>query len=117
MMQTFPSAAEEELIDTLSLEEFLIKNPQSSFLIKVEGDSMIEAGIHPKDLVIFERGRQPADGDIVIAEVDGQWVMRYFQKRSGRVELVPANPKQKSITPQKELKVAGVITAVIRKYH
>lgn len=101
MMQTFPSAAEEELVDILSLDEYLIKNSQSSFLIKVEGHSMIEAGIYPKDLVIFERGRQPVDGDIVIAEVDGQWMMRYFYKRDRQVEL----------------KIAGVITAVIRKYH
>lgn len=116
-MHTFPSAAEEELVDTLTLEKYLIKNPQSSFLIKVEGDSMIEAGIHPKDLVVFERGRQPANGDIVIAEVDGQWYMRYYQKQGSKVKLVPANQKYQAVIPKSNLKVAGVITAVVRKYH
>jgi SOS-response transcriptional repressor LexA len=52
----------------------------------------------------------------VIAEVDGQWTMKYLRKRSGSVMLLPANPKYKPIKPKNELKVAGVVTAVVRKY-
>jgi repressor LexA len=80
----FPSPAEEELIDTLSLDEFLIKNPQASYLVKVTGDSMIDAGIMPDDLVVVDRGRQPRHGDIVIAQVDGEWTMKYYEKRAPR---------------------------------
>ena len=72
----FPSPAEEELIDTLSLDEYLIRKPESSFLIKVQGDSMIDAGLMPGDLVIVERGREPKNGDIVIAQVDSEWTLK-----------------------------------------
>lgn len=112
----FPSPAEEELADTLSLDEFLIQNPDATFLLKVSGDSMSEAGILPGDMVLVDKGRVPKSGDIVIAEVDGEWTMKYLRKKEGNVALVPANPKYKPLKPKKELKIAGVVTAVVRKY-
>jgi repressor LexA len=112
----FPSPAEEELIDTISLNDLLIENPDATFLLKVSGDSMSEAGILPGDMVIVDRGQTPKSGDIVIAEVDGQWTMKYLRKRGESVTLIPANPKYKPIRPKNELKIAGVVTAVVRKY-
>lgn len=112
----FPSPAEEELIDTLSLDDFLIKNREATFLLKVSGDSMKDAGILPGDMVIVERGGTPRNGDIVIAEVDGTWTMKYFSKKGESVTLIAANPRYKPIRPKAELKVAGVVTSVIRKY-
>lgn len=112
----FPSPAEEELIDTISLDELLIQNREASFLLKVSGDSMTGAGIMPHDMVIVDRGRTAKSGDIVIAEVDGQWTMKYLRKRGDSVALVPANPKYKPVRPKQELKIAGVVTAVVRKY-
>jgi len=112
----FPSPAEEELIDTLSLDEFLIKNPQASYLVKVTGDSMIDAGIMPDDLVIVDRGRQPRHGDIVIAEVDGAWTMKYYEKRGAKVLLRAANKKYPPIEPKAELVIGGVVVANVRKY-
>lgn len=112
----FPSPAEEELMDTLSLDDLLIQNREATFLLKVSGDSMSGAGILPGDMVIVDRGRPPKSGDIVIAEVDGEWTMKYLRKRGGVVTLVPANPKYQPIKPKNELKIAGVVTAVVRKY-
>jgi SOS regulatory protein LexA len=112
----FPSPAEEELIDTISLDELLIQNREASFLLKVTGDSMTGAGILPNDMVIVDRGQTPKSGDIVIAEVDGQWTMKYLRKRGESVILIPANPKYKPIRPKHELKIAGVVTAGVRKY-
>ena len=112
----FPSPAEEELADTMSLDDFLIQNPQATFLLKVSGDSMSGAGILPGDMVIVDKGQSPKSGDIVIAEVDGEWTMKYLRKRGSDVALIPANPKYKPIKPKKELKIAGVVTAVVRKY-
>jgi repressor LexA len=77
---------------------------------------MTGAGIMPHDMVIVDRGRPPKSGDIVIAEVDGQWTMKYLRKRGESVMLIPANPKYKPITPKNELTIAGVVTAVVRKY-
>lgn len=112
----FPSPAEEELADTMSLDDLLIQNPQATFLLKVSGDSMSGAGILPGDMVIVDKGQTPKSGDIVIAEVDGEWTMKYLKKRGADVALIPANPKYKPIKPKKELKIAGVVTAVVRKY-
>jgi SOS regulatory protein LexA len=112
----FPSPAEEELVDTLSLDDLLIENPDATFLLRVSGDSMSEAGILPGDMVIVDRGQTPKSGDIVIAEVDGQWTMKYLRKRGESVTLIPANSKYKPIRPKNELKIAGVVTAVVRKY-
>jgi SOS regulatory protein LexA len=112
----FPSPAEEELADTLSLDELLIQNPDATFLLKVSGDSMAGAGILPGDMVLVNKGQVPKSGDIVIAEVDGEWTMKYLRKRGDNVALIAANPLYKPIRPKKELKIAGVVTAVIRKY-
>ncbi len=112
----FPSPAEEELADNISLDDLLIQNRQATFLLKVSGDSMIDAGILPGDMVIVDRGQTPKSGDIVIAEVDGAWTMKYLRKRGESVVLIPANTSYKPIRPKNELKVAGVVTAVVRKY-
>lgn len=112
----WPSPAEEELVDTMSLDEYLIQHPDQTFLIKVSGDSMIEEGIKEGDLVLVERGRQPKHRDIVIAEVDNEWTMKYYEKNGKEVRLVAANKKYAPIYPVHELKVGGVVVAVVRKY-
>jgi repressor LexA len=112
----WPSPAEEELIDTMNLDEYLIQNREASYILKVTGDSMIEAGIQPGDLVIVERTNTPKIGDIVIAEVDGEWTMKYLRKRGTTLYLAPANTHYKPIVPKGELKIAAVVKAVVRKY-
>src|SRR5205085_2661276 len=113
----FPTAAEEELTDTMSLDEYLIENKEATYLLEVKGDSMVEAGIQEGDLVIAERiGREPKIGEIVIAEVDGGWTMKYFRKTGGKVWLEPANKNYKAIYPENDLKVAAVVKGVVRKY-
>jgi SOS regulatory protein LexA len=112
----WPSPAEEELLDTMTLDEFLVERPGSTYMLRVQGDSMIGAGIMPGDMVLVERGAREKDGDIIIAEVDGEWTMKYFRKRGGKVYLEAANRKYKPIYPEEELRVAAVVRAVIRKY-
>jgi len=112
----FPSPAEEELVDTLSLNEFLVERPDSTFMLKVTGDSMIDAGIQPDDMVLVERGVSPRTGDIVIAQVDGEWTMKYFVKDKGGTRLEAANKKYKTIRPGNSLEIGGVVRAVVRKY-
>ena len=113
----FPSPAEEELRDIISFDEYLIRNPETSFLLSVTGDSMIEAGIREKDLVIVEKNKEPQNGDIILAEVDGNWTMKYFRRRGKMVTLEAANSKYSPIIPRTDLRIAGVITAVVRKYY
>jgi SOS regulatory protein LexA len=113
----FPSPEEEALCDILSMDEYLITRPEASYLLQVSGDSMSGAGIVEGDLVIVEKGREPKGGDIVIAEVDGEWTMKYFRREGNVVVLEAANPKYPLIRPKTELKLGGIVTAVIRKYH
>jgi SOS regulatory protein LexA len=112
----FPSPAEEELLDTMSLDEYLIENREATYLLKVTGDSMLDAGIQLGDLVIVERTNRPRVGDIVIAEVDGEWTIKYLRKRGNTLSLAPANRKYKPIFPMQELKIAAVVKAVVRQY-
>lgn len=113
----WPSPAEEELANTMDLDEFLIHNKEATYMLTVSGESMIDAGIRPGDLVLVERGKEPKDGDIIIAEIDSGWTMKYYHKKGGRISLEPANKKFKTIYPKEELKVAAIVTAVVRKYH
>lgn len=112
----FPSLAEEELIDTMSLDDFLIKNHEASYILKVDGDSMKEAGIMPGDMVIVDRSLSPNDGDIVIASVDGAWTLKYLRKKGNKVYLRSANKKYKDIYANDEIEIAAVVKALIRKY-
>lgn len=112
----FPTAAEEDMSDTMSIDEFLINNPQATYMLKVNGDSMINAGIMEGDLVIVDRSKTPKSGDIVIAEVDGDWTMKYLIKRANSLLLRAANAAYPDIHPKQEMKIGGVVTSVIRKY-
>jgi SOS regulatory protein LexA len=112
----FPSPAEEETVDLLSLDEYLISNPQATYLLKVDGDSMIDAGILPGDIVLIQRNLSPKNGDIVVASVDGEWTLKYFEKARGCVRLRAANKKYPPLEAKEELTVAGVVIANVRKY-
>ena len=111
-----PSTADSDTLDTLSIEEYLIPKKEKTFLLEVKGDSMIEAHIDEGDLVIAERAQTARDGDIVVAEVDGGWTLKYFKTDGNTVWLEPANCHLKPIYPEYELRVAAVVKGVIRKY-
>lgn len=112
----FPTSAQEELIDTMSLDEYLIDNADATYMLTVKGDSMIDAGILEGDMVIVERGKTPKNGDIVIAEVDGGYTMKYYRSKGKTIFLEPANKKYKPIYPESTLTITAVVKAVVRKY-
>jgi len=111
-----PTSVDPNLLDSLNLDEYLVKDKQSTYLLEVKGDSMIDEGIKEGDLVLVERRGNPKDGDIVIAEVDGGWTMKYFKKKGNLIYLKPANKNYSPIYPQYDLKVAAIVRGVIRKY-
>jgi repressor LexA len=112
----FPSPAEEELADTMSLDEYLINNKDATYMLKVSGDSMKDAGIMEGDMVLADRSLTASSGDIVIAQIDNQWTIKYLRKTGKIIFLEPANSRYKRIYPQEELKIVAVVKAVIRKY-
>jgi repressor LexA len=112
----FPATVEEELVDTVNLDDLLIKNKPLTYILQVDGDSMIDAHIEKGDMVLVEKVAVAKDGQIVIAEVDGEFTMKYFKEKGNRRWLEPANKNYKPIYPEHSLNVIAVLKAVIRKY-
>ena len=112
----FPILAEENK-NYLTLDEYLIEDPQSSFLLKVSGDSMIGIGIFEGDIVIIEKKKEAFTGDIVLAQIDNEWTLKIFKKDRLKkiIFLEAANPRYPPFYPQNELQIYGVVRAVIRK--
>lgn len=120
----FPSAAEEELLDVMDFDEFLVPNKESTYILKVKGDSMIDAGIHPGDMVVVERRASYKPGQIVIAMIDGEYTMKFLRRSTSLTAsrkdpeyyLEPANKRYRPIYPREAFRVEAVVTAVVRKY-
>jgi len=106
----------EEITDTINLDDFLISNKSLTYMLEVDGDSMIDAHIEKGDMVLVEKTNNAKDGDIVIAEVDGEFTMKYFRCLGAKVWLEPANKNFKPIYPTQSLNVIAKLKAVIRKY-
>ncbi len=111
-----PATVEEELLERVNLDDLLIEKKATTYMLEVDGDSMIDAHIEKGDMVLVERANQAKDGQIVIAEVDGEFTMKYLRKEGNKVWLEPANKNYKPIYPEHSLNINAVLKAVIRKY-
>ncbi len=112
----FPTQEEQQEAEAITLDEYLVKKPDQTFMLTVRGDSMIDAGILPGDIVLVEKGGSPRLNDIVVARVDEEWTLKYYMRDAAGVRLDPANPKYKFIRPRHSLEIGGIVRAVIRKY-
>ncbi len=112
-----PTSIEQEMLDSTTLEDYLLSGSKGdTFMLEVKGDSMIEAFIAEGDMVLVEQKNTAKVGDIVIAEVDGGWTMKYYRMdKKGRPYLEPANALYKNIYPEYSLNIRAVVKAVIRK--
>jgi len=111
-----PTSVDAEVGETLDINAYLVEDRSRSYVLEVKGDSMIDEGIREGDLVVARKGGEPREGDIVIAEVDGGWTMKYLRKKNGKSYLEPANKNYKPIYPKYDLKIAAIVKGVIRKY-
>ena len=111
----FPSPADDYVEGRLDLNEHLIRHPSATFFVRARGDSMIEAGIMDGDLLIVDRSVRPAEGDVVIAVLDGELTVKRLVPRRGRTLLEPANAERRAIevAPDADLLVWGVVTHAI----
>ncbi|QQG44402.1 MAG: hypothetical protein HYW86_00580 [Candidatus Roizmanbacteria bacterium] len=113
----FPILAEEDK-NYLTLDEYLIEDPHSSFILRVSGDSLINVGIFDGDLVIIERSQQALSGDIVLAQIDREWTLKILRKDNQKKSyLASANPKYPPFFPRQELQIHGIVKAVVRKFN
>src|SRR3989338_9196370 len=112
----FPVPVDESDHAMLSLQEYLINNPTSAFLLHVSGDSLKDIGVMPGDIALIEKGTRPQTGQVVLARVDGEWTLKILEKRNGKTILMPANTAYKPIIPRHELTIYGVVVGMVRKY-
>ena len=111
----FPSDVS-EISDSLNIENYLVKTRDNTYLLEVDGKSMIDAHIDDGDIVIAEKTSIAKVGDIVIAQVDGEFTMKYLRNSNGKNWLEPANKAFKPIHPKHELNIVAVVKGVMRKY-
>lgn len=113
----FPSPAQDYEQKTLDLNDRFIANPPATFFFTVKGDSMVGAGIFDGATLIVDRALKPKSSSIVIADVDGEWMVKRLYKRSGVIKLLSENPLNAPIVLEEgqELVIFGVVTYVINE--
>ena len=111
----FPSPADDYVEDWLDLNQLLIHNKSATFILRVKGDSMLNAGIHDGDIIVVDRSIEPADRAVVVAVVDGELTVKRLVMRNGITELHAENPKYAPIRFKEgqELTIWGVVTSSI----
>lgn len=110
----------DERAQDIELLKMLCPHPEASYLIRVRGDSMVDADIHSGDIVIVDKSeRNPSRDQVAVCEFNGEYTLKYFEKRGDCGYLIPANPDypEIKITPDDKFSVWGVVTYIIHKPH
>lgn len=111
----FPSPAEDYVEGSLDLNKHLIKHPAATFFVRVSGDSMINAGIYPNDILIVDRSLEAVNNKIVIAVLNGELTVKRLKLKDGEIFLYPENKNYSPIKIQEnfDFEIWGVATNVI----
>ncbi len=115
----FPSPAQDYLSESIDLNRELIRHPASTFYARVDGESMIDEGIEPGDILVIDRSLEPCNGDLAVCAVDGDFTLKRIALRDDNVWLVPSNESFDPIlvTPENKFEVWGVVTHTIKQHH
>jgi DNA polymerase V len=111
----FPSPADDYIEDRVDLNEHLIDNPSATFLVRVKGDSMKDAGIHSGDTLIVDRSQEPQSGDVVVAVVNGNLAVKRLRVEEDGVRLLSENEKYDPVDvgENEQFRIWGVVTSVV----
>ncbi len=109
-----PHLAEEHIEDWINLPQTLIKGRKDVFLLKVRGDSMINAGMFEGDLVIVRPTKEAKNNDIVVALLHDEATVKRFVQIKNRAYLKAENPDYPNIYPKEEWMIQGKVVGVIR---
>ncbi|MBM3231489.1 repressor LexA [Candidatus Peregrinibacteria bacterium] len=113
----FAAPVEEQAEEMLTLDAYLIGNQKAStFLLRVKGDSMMEAGIYEGDIVVVDRKKTPKLNDIVVGILDGEFTLKRLKRDKGKYYLQAENPNYPDMYAMEELQTGGVVVGVMRKY-
>ncbi|WP_018693810.1 translesion error-prone DNA polymerase V autoproteolytic subunit [Algicola sagamiensis] len=112
----FPSPAQDYIEKSLDLNELCIRHPAATFFLRVEGDSMVEAGIYSGDILIVNKALTAQHGDIVVAALFGEFTVKTLEKYP-QLRLVPSNRNYQPIviTEEMEMTIFGVVSGVVRQ--
>ena len=112
----FGAAADDYMERGIDLNEQLIRNKPATFFMRVSGNSMTGACIHDGDIVIVDRSIKPVNGKIVIAIIDGEMLIRRYEKTINRLRLIPETSKLAPIDVSEfsDFTVWGVVTYVVK---
>jgi len=111
----FPSPADELKGDAITIDDYLVEHPASTVLVQVQGDSMIDAGIHDGDFLVVERNTSPTPGKIVVAMVDQEFTVKYLRRGEHGYFLEAANDSYPNIIPDTDLEIYGEVVGQFRK--
>lgn len=113
----FPSPAEDFIERQLDLNDYLIRNKSATFLVRVNGHSMKNAGIQDGDMVVVDRSVEATDGKVILGVLNGEFTIKKLVKENGRIFLQPENEKFSAIeiTPEMDFKIWGVVTFSLHK--
>ena len=113
----FPSPAEDHMEGGLDLNELMVRHPTATFFVRAAGDSMTGAGIHSGDILVVDKSLAPEPGNIVIAEVDGEFTVKRLRRDGRTVWLMPENEAFDPIVlgDGADLRVWGVVTFVVHR--
>jgi DNA polymerase V len=111
----WPSPAEDHSEQTLDVLDFVVKHPAATFYMEAASDAMVDAGIHPRDVLVVDRSLPASDGCVVVAAVEGEFVVRRYHPVHGGVALLPDNPAYAPLYVRGEQEVIlwGVVTHVV----
>jgi DNA polymerase V len=114
----FPSPAEDHIEDTLDLNDYMVERPDSTFMLRVEGESMKDIGILPNDILVVDRSLKAAHNKIVIAAIDGQLTVKRLFHRGGLIKLLPENSDYPEIElgQESDLVIWGVVIGSFRRF-
>ena len=112
----FPSPADDYVDCPLDFNELLIQNASATFAVRIAGESMTGAGLFPGDIAVFDRSRTAEDGSIVLALLEGEFTIKRYRRRNGRVWLQAENKafEDIDIADGADCQVWGVVTKSIR---
>ncbi len=111
-----PAPANDVMPDAFNIDEFLVENPSRTVLLKVRGDSMVDAGILPGDTVIVKKNAPATPGDIVVAMVDREYTVKYLARDKKGFYLKPGNQQYDNIRAKDHLEIFGLVVGAFRKY-
>ncbi len=114
----FPSPADDYMVGSIDLNRELITHPAATFLGRVRGESMVDAGIYDGDFVVVDKSLAPRSGDVAVCFIDGEFTIKYVRIQRHVIWLVPANPEFEPIrvTPDNDFMIWGVVTYSIRRH-